>query len=443
MRIVSKTQITIMQLALLPCIFLFFFGCSQLEQMSTTSVTFTLNTARGAVADLGDSSIDILLKGDGSYSSTVTKTVEPGKAITVTFEDVPVGENVYASAQLYTMLNNQKLLQYSGKSETKTVEEGDNQLSVKLSLAYNSLVETDSSCIILRPLFKVEHDNRKLTTNQLSFNREAQDETFCWEFDKLGSYQKALVTIKNTADREVRFKFVKTNTGAKYYQIMNPDFMHEVEGKSDTYVYEFTSLPQYIGINAFGIENDWNDNLGDWEEDFSCVIEKIELIKDSDLVDPDFNVVEKTDSQYIVRNPALQKTVTYMEINRNIVEFTPGEAQAIDGNPYNAAYWEFEDLNQYNRITVIFNGSAGKNLIFNGYLPADYSKGRTEDKHSADVADYKSEMSGSTQEKQLSKSLLLSGLNDSELKAIEFKNDDYTNGEAQWTLEIERIILEK
>ncbi len=437
--------------------FLTFFACSQLEsasQNSTGSITFKLNTARTAIPEDAEAFIDIELKG-GYEASKNRQPFSNEKTTSVSFSNVPVGAEVFVYAQVYVMYEDQKAVLYSGESETKTIKAGDNPFEFKLSLAYNSVIETSNTYIVLRPLFTKEHNNEKLYTNKLEFkyseDEEKRDETFRWDFDGLGNYQRARVSyhgaqLKTTEDNVLAFKFVKTNTGAIYFQDQEP-----VTAESSAY--EFDIL-QGIGINAIGIENKWDDREGvnNWSGDFSCYIDKIEFIKDSSLIDPDFNVVTKTDTSYTVKNPAIQ-TVIATKIYKNQIIFDSPRGE--NDNPYSAAYWEFEDLNQYSTATIKVKctqqNETGMRFLVKGYSPFNYpEKTSSEDSKQVDnniitlsefnltctcviaLDDLKEDASG----------------NPISLKAILFENASYYDnydpmhfGE-EWTIEIEEITLE-
>ena len=379
MRIVSNTIAKTTLLAFLPCLFLTFFSCSQLEQTSTSSVTLKLNTSRAASLSDSETKVDVELK--GGFSASQTAVVIPGQQLTLTFTDVPVGASVYASAQIYSPYENEKSVLYSGKSETKVIKDEGNTLEVILSIEYNHVIETSNAYIVSRPLFIVERDKRQLTTNKLEFKNseveEKRDETFRWDFDRLQDFQKARITIRGSkfkGDEEnlVKIKYVKTNTGAIYTQGESPV-------RSEAVTYEF-DIPQYIGLNSIGLENFWDSTPGinTWAGDFSCFVDKIELLKDSSAIDPAFNVVTKTPSTYTVKNPVIQ-TIVYTDIYRNKIGFNSKQAYDETGSEYaySAAYWEFADLAQYDKIYIKLKRTDSEDsenkLILRGYTPFDYS----------------------------------------------------------------------
>ena len=177
MRVVSKKLSQIFFTVVISIFFLIFFACTQIGNNPTGSVTFKLNAARAIVPDDTDAFIDIELRG-GHNDSIKNLTFTTDTAITQTFSNVPVGANVYAYAQVYVMYEDQKAVLYSGKSDSKIIKESGNTFELKLSVAYNSVVETERTYIVLKPLFTKEHNNQTLSSNNLEFKLEDNDETF-------------------------------------------------------------------------------------------------------------------------------------------------------------------------------------------------------------------------------------------------------------------------
>ena len=367
----------------------FLFACAFFDQdeIKTSSATFSLSATatRAAVSPSKDSEtfIDVELKDSKSgYSAKQTMVLKAGSELICTFEEVPVGAEIIAYAQIYFLYENEKCILYEGKSLAQIIQKEDNLFRVQLSIAYNSVVETSKAYIVNRPLFKVEHDGRKLETNKLEFKYDDDitkcDETFTWDFDKLGEYQLARITfkgakLKSDEPNTLAFKLSKTTTGAIYYKDQMPVV-------ADSSVYDF-DINQFIGLNAIGIENLWDPERNNWSGDFSCYIEKIELLKAPDAIPPDFNAVTTTTSSYIVRNPALQ-IGAYTNINENKITFDSRQAYFETGSEhsYSAAYWEFPKLSDYDKITITlrraFSEDADNKLIIRGYTPYDFSIGQ-------------------------------------------------------------------
>ena len=92
------------------------------------------NHARIADADLEGLSMDVYLKGDYSQS----KTIEPTTGATVTFENLRQASKVYVQADVYFKEpgNNQKILMYTGSSDTIRVNPGQNKVTVNLKGFY-------------------------------------------------------------------------------------------------------------------------------------------------------------------------------------------------------------------------------------------------------------------------------------------------------------------
>ena len=434
--------------AFLSIFLLTFFGCANLERNNVSSVTFTINTARAATTGQGQTFIDVELTGGYSASQTIQLNSSDSNTLTVSFDNVPVGASVAVQAKLYVLYDGAKSVHYFGKSDEKTIVSDDNLFTVSFDLAYDSIAEGNSGCLILRPLFTSEADNKKLTKNQLNF--AASSETFSYKFYNLSNYQKARITIKGLSSEEhqLRPKFVKSKTAAMYYQ-------ENITVKPESKVFVLI-IPQGINLDAIGFENGWNNDANQWASDFSCIIEKIEFLKDSSLVDPDFNVVvTNTASVYTIKNPALQKIV-YTKIDKNKVEFDTEQALSEHNEesgyyPYCAAYWEFDKLEAYDTITIRFKATPNNGYLVNGYLPTNYPAGKDQ-KHSTDInATNNPELvpisttaasADEILEVEIDTSLLRAGLSKGELQAIEFKNHPNTNGETNWTLEIVEIKLE-
>ena len=340
---------------------------------------------------------------------------------------------------------------------------------MRLGFVYNSTVTATSSLLILNPIFTIEHDNSELENNSLAFNLEAEAESFAWKQEALGSYQKARVTYKGLAlddgaENKLRFRLVKSKTGARYALEIRP-----VSSDSQTYELE---IPQFINLDEIAIENNWDSENNSWAEDFTCRIERIELLKDASLIDPDFNQITKDDNSCTVQKPALQQIV-YTNINKNKIEFDSRQGIYESKGPYSAAYWEYEELDQYNKATIyvkplfsaesietVAEGSVpGRLFTVKGYSPADLSAEKTSS--SSDItADNNflltpaasSEAAASTGSSNsqifvVNLADLKNGL-EGDLTALEFQNNsgnwdspDDDNSWAPWSMEIEKIIL--
>ena len=438
MRIVPKTFIKTTLLAFLSCLVLS--GCSQFGHDSTVtaSVSFSLNAARAAAGDGSETFVDVELQGDYKASKTVTLTAD--KITTVTFDNIPVGKSVNVAARIYTMYDDVKLVLYAGESEKKALVEGENQFAVPMQIAWNSIAKGTSSCLIMRPLFTCEATNETLKTNRLDFNSDS--ETFAYKINQeleetslvLDEYQKAIITIKGVTEEEhgIQPKLVKSKTAALYK-------LSEESGVLITGKPLEIEIMQGIGIDSIGFENSWNNDSNSWASDYSFVVEKIELFKDSSLIDPEFNVVTKTASTYTVKNPAVQ-IIANTSIDNNKISFNPTGTET-----YCAAYWEFGNLSDYDKVYITYSGETGKEFLVNGFLPQDYSRG-IEQKHSSDVIEDSGAVlnkitimeTPETKEIEIA-GILKNNLTTDELKAIEFK---ITNLD-EWELEIKEIRLEK
>ena len=379
MRIVSKNLFKTTLLAFLPCLFLTFSGCSQLDNDSKGTVSFRLNTTRAVrdiARDVGSteqkSYIDVELQ--GGHKDSKTQELEADQDIYITFENVPVGRTINVYAQIYTLVEGEKQIIYAGTSESKIIQSEENLFQLMLDFAYDSYVETSSKYIVLRPLFSVERDERKLKSNKLEFKNDEdenkRDESFSWQHKKLSDYQKARVTFRGkdlsqAAESALRFRLVKSTTGARYVLDTKA-----VSDSAQTYEFE---IPQFINLDKIALENNWNDNMSTWAPDFTCYIDKIELIKDSSLIDSDFNQITKTNSSYVVKNPPLQNILN-TNISKNKIEF---DSHPNDGSgPYSAAYWEFENIEDYDKVSItvkcVQQNATGMRFIVKGYSPFKY-----------------------------------------------------------------------
>lgn len=462
MRVVSKKLRKTALLAFLTSLFFTYLSCSQLESISKSSIKFSLSSPRAAITLAEGEQVFIDLSLQGEYSDTQSAEITNNDELIFTFENVPVGKEIKAFAQIYTLYQNEKLTIYEGLSDSKKIQEEENIFTISLALAYDSYVESSESYIVLRPLLTKEHNKQKLTTNKLTFNLQNEDESFSWKYEAMDSFQKAQVTFKglslsSDAENKLRFRLVKSKTGTRY-----PLETRLVSNNSQTYEFE---IPQYIGLDEIALENDWNTLNNSWASDFSCSIDKILLLKDQTLLDPDFNVISKTENSYTVQKPALQKIV-YTNISKNTIEFDSRQGIYEDNGPYSAAYWEYENLDQYDKATIYVKAlhsdegaDSGRRFVVKGYSPADLSAGKNSS--SSEFIEVNNFLltsagasgtsdSGSSSNSQIfvvNIADLKNGL-EGDLTAIEFQNNsgnwdspDDDNSWAPWSMEIEKIIL--
>ncbi len=467
----SKELIKSALSAFLVSLILTFTGCynSNLAQKSTGSITFKINTSRavtsrqGEIAEKEEASglyIDIELLGDYEQAKTVALNLD--SETDITFEEVPIGSAISVLAKIYTLIGDQKNVIYFGEAAAQTIKAGENTFTVSFEKEFNSTTETASGYVVTWPTLTIEHSSEALTTNKLSFRKvEGEDpakwdETFCWKLQDLADYQTLKLTLKGDSlypDEEhgFNFSFVKTNTGARYFQKLVPV-------TTDKATIEF-AIPQGIGLNAFGIENRWvvgaDEKSGGWAGDYNCYIEKIELIKDSDLIDPDFNKITKETDSYIVKNPAMQAGAS-VSVDKNSVTFDSISEINISGNPYSSAYWEFEDLADYDKVYITVKcdnpNATGMKFLLKGYSPINYPD-VTEAFHSAYNGNCACEIEESST--GVSKTFivevpdLLTEFPGKKATAIEFQNSSYlgewtdNNFGEPWTLQVEEIKLLK
>ena len=440
-------------------VLLSFTGCSNLEPANTSQVSFTIDAARAVIKDSLEPSevfIDVELKGGHEASKSAALT--PDKENTFTFDKVPVGKQVYISAQLYTKYGEEKLILYHGKTEEQEILLEGNTFKLSFEKDFNVIITTDSAYVVSRPLFYAERDKRNLTTNKLEFKNDANapDEAFIWELEGLDKYQKVRMTFKgdaaNTADSHAFvFQFGRTTCGAQYVN-------EKLSVTAEKSVCEF-EIPQEVDVDTIRLENDFI--IGDtteqnrWAGDYNLFIEKIELIKDSSLLDPDFNQITQTDYAYIVKNPAIISG-TAVQVEKNHLTFNSLSRMKRYKSPFSAAYWICKNITDYDKVTLTIkcNNSSedGLRLELKGYKPVHYPDLK-EDKRS----DYNAEnliglsnpdagaaASPYTRTFTTDITNLMSGLSASEFQALEFINlsfnDDYDDPSAWKDLDVE--ILE-
>lgn len=465
MHTISKKHIKSKLLAFLPGLFLLFSSCSNLQRnpSATSSVTFRINASRTALLQYSECFIDVTLTASkGSYDKTLSQAFktdgENGQSggLSFNFDKVPVGAEVYAQAKIYYLYDNEKCMIYEGRSESQPVLEEGTSLSIKLDTIYNSITETSTAYIVNRPLFTIERSKEELTNNLLEFKNSSDvnncNESFRWGFDELGDYQKAEITFRGDklnadAQNVLRFKFIKGSTEAKYYQ----DTLTLQAGKNTaTYM-----IPQGIKLTALGLENSWNTDAETWAADLSCYIDRIIFFKDTSLLDPDFNLVTKTDYTYTVKNPALQ-TIAYTNIKKNIVEFDSLQGVYNNDGPYSAAYWEFADIEDYDKATIKVRcqsaNDTGMRFTVKGYSPFNYPEKQTCE-NSAFAEDNLITIPEISQSYTFSVNLEdLKKDSDNKtisIQAIEFENSSYTGDYApenfgdKWSFVVEEIKLEK
>lgn len=107
-----------------------FLSCSFLDNTKSGSVVFDFTdvAARAALYD-SKAQIDVELTGD----YTEKRTVSVNDGLIITFEEIPVGAKIQAEATLFRVYNvSGRRNLFSGKSETITVEEGENKLAIKM-----------------------------------------------------------------------------------------------------------------------------------------------------------------------------------------------------------------------------------------------------------------------------------------------------------------------
>lgn len=265
MCIVSTKIIKTTLLACLPCLLINFSSCSFFNDYSTGSVSLNVNSVRSALSKIDEAFIDIELNGDYEDKQTISITSED--PVSVTFSKVPIGANVFVSAKAYSLYKDDKVIIYSGTSERKTIEDGDNTFAVKMETVYDSIAQGPYSCLYSKPLFFSSSDNSRLKNNRLEFKNT---HSFYWRNDKISGYQKAIVILRTVPgiEGDVTIKFMDTQTGGQSGT--------DVSSKTVTITEKSSSceliIPEDVAYNAIYI-----DHTAAAEDGFICIIESIEL----------------------------------------------------------------------------------------------------------------------------------------------------------------------
>uniref|UniRef100_UPI0025D166B0 hypothetical protein n=1 Tax=Treponema sp. TaxID=166 RepID=UPI0025D166B0 len=296
-----------------------FAACSHLESTSNAEINFQLNMARLALSDMENLKISVELIGTAGVEQSEIKDVDASsKTAEFTFEEIPLGTELYAQAEIFVEEENVKKVLYSGKSDPRPIKEGRNVLSLTLKkvlsddkengddvdkengddvdeepeeeIEYNIVTKSDKAYTVERPTFTIEWDDAEgrpipLETNEISFNKAKNHEGFVWEPAdkniKIADYQKAIITYKGTKlknDEENVIAFFTKRGGYRTYGGDRQDVLAESSS------FEML-IPQGKGYSQLLIQNKWATENGKngWEKDFSFEIEKIELKKDSAL----------------------------------------------------------------------------------------------------------------------------------------------------------------
>ncbi len=89
-------------------------------------------SASARSADINALTLDIAIHGD--YEASQTASITPGTETQISFDEVPVGASIYAEASIYYMQNGVKVPLGTGRSQSITVQDGSNSLSVPLNI---------------------------------------------------------------------------------------------------------------------------------------------------------------------------------------------------------------------------------------------------------------------------------------------------------------------
>ncbi len=440
-----------------------FLSCSFMEEEKTASVTFTLNPA--ALARAIDSEeqkkeeqpesyevqippvyIDVELLSNTDYSAKEQIIYEPPKEpypeapngeydpefeqkikeyeeqieaefrekLRVTFDEVPVGTEVYANVQIYQEYEGQQFPLYTGTSAPKVIETGKNTLEVQLEYAKfdepeqpvepkhpdnpeqpqdpyekdpfekpenpkefeKKEISSDGMIYkISNPFLYNEYTNKAFETGEISYNYENNVEKAFWKFNDLSNYQRIRITykgIKLKEDEENIIAFKLALNDAYYengdHKTYNFD-LRPVIYEPDTYE---ILIPQGKGIDLLIIENKWDVEKGDWQNDFSYSIESIELIRDPDIL------ASYWAPEYIDERPEVLGIInTTMWAQKGSITYHSKEGKANGGSGYAAGYYEFDRLGEYDKAFITFSAYAPENVpvpqkfafVVKGYSP--------------------------------------------------------------------------
>lgn len=262
------------------CLFLvislfLFAGCSffDFDNQNTASVVFEIpdkftnkvntresrqilpNTSRDSLA-LEDENFyfDIALKGGFEDS----KTILLGKEKRFSFDDIPVGSELWAEAEIYKNEADSKVTLYTGKSEVITVVAGENQLALKLEKSDSENQDSSEPEIIYVDIYATA---RTLAANELCDGSEEAP---------FATIADALAYITDLDNSEENYKIITSGTFAENVLIQGIPAAHlmiegdggEVESKitgDGVAGYPFES---YQNITLKNISVIANGNLG-------------------------------------------------------------------------------------------------------------------------------------------------------------------------------------
>ena len=144
-----------------------FFACTQIENASTGSIIFNIDSsiAKRAVDEKTieeePSQIYIKVQLNGDYDETITKPLPEDnstEALTFSFLEIPVGSSIFATAEMYTNLPSkdeaagtetiEKYVYWKGISETITITSGENSILVKQDPDFAPAKKNQSDIII-------------------------------------------------------------------------------------------------------------------------------------------------------------------------------------------------------------------------------------------------------------------------------------------------------
>ena len=179
------------------------YGCSFFDFSNSCGDVILNIKARRAAAeenfDFSDAFITVELRGE--YSASKTQLLDPDTDTQIIFSEIPVGKIISVYAEVFKMIQNQngeseKIIFYKGESESKEIQEGNNQFTIKL-FKQELIVDDDS-----------EEDSEQSSEPQTQDPQTSQETIEYIEIYISSSGQRYDADIYNEGDEEHPFKYV-------------------------------------------------------------------------------------------------------------------------------------------------------------------------------------------------------------------------------------------
>ena len=208
-------------------------ACSQLGLSQKSTLSFNMNLSRAAVSMESFEEVFVSVKLRGSYEAEATKVYDKEKELKFVFYSVPVAANIYAAVEIYTYAkfsedaDTEKLVLYSGKSETQTITEGVNTLNVKLQKVYEELEEDPDNPDepVVEPDDKEKDDSEKNPDDKEKDDEDSEKNPDDKEKTDEETEKDPDDPEKTEEEKPVEFNvIIKTDTS---YIVNNPTFTKE------------------------------------------------------------------------------------------------------------------------------------------------------------------------------------------------------------------------